>query len=481
MSLWFDKRSTELTPRAHHERSLNTLEELVINNFPERRVQEIWQDYLPGRTDLVTEENEPVEIVYPGRPNDDRGADLRDAIIATRRGRLKGDIEIHVKSSGWWAHHHHRDPAYNRVILHVVFWNDTAAAVVLQNGHKVPTLALHKFIEVPGDRSVSPVYPSVITPMPCRSTVHHWDSSFTGGVLEEAGEQRFLSRVEGFQEAFSRDGVGQTLYEGIMAALGYARNKDAMAELARRMPLHRLEAAASAGMPGAECLAGYQARLMGMAGLLPSPQAGWRPTDKIADVWVDKLEKAWVDGGETAAMSAADWRFFKVRPGNYPSRRIAAMSYLLLRYRKPGLQVGLMNSLDEVAVEGEYRCLEECLLVAAADYWGRYLDFGLPAGRVVPALLGRERAADIVVNVLLPLAAARGRAGAHPELSEKAFDIYHRYPALAENTIEKHMRRQLGLGRYLVNTASRQQGLLHIYKTRCSEGKCRGCPMSQER
>ena len=449
------------------------------DTFPEKRVQEIWQDYLPGRTDLVTEDNEPVEIVYPGRLNDDRGADLRDAVITTRRGLLKGDIEIHVKSSGWWAHQHHRDPAYNQVILHVVFWNDTATAVVLQNGHKVPTLALHKFIGVPGDHSIAQVYPSVITSMPCRSTVRRWDTGFIGRVLEEAGEQRFLSRAQDFQEALSRGGAGQTLYEGIMAALGYARNKDAMAELARRMPLHRLEAAASMGMPDAECLAAYQGRLMGMAGLLPSQQAGWRPMDRIADELVDKLEKACAECGETPAMSAAVWRFFKVRPGNYPSRRIAAMSCLLLRYRKLGLLAGLMNSLDEAVVDVAYRWLEECLVVAAADYRGCYLDFGLPAGRVVPALLGRERAADIVINVLLPLAAVRGQAGAHTEISEKAFVIYRRYPALAENTIEKHMRRQLGLGRYLFNTARRQQGLLYIYKTRCSQGKCNGCPMSR--
>jgi len=71
--------------------------------FPESRVVKIWQDCLPGRTDLVTEEDGPIEIVYPGRLNDDRGADLRDAIIATRRGLQKGDVEIHVKSSSWWA------------------------------------------------------------------------------------------------------------------------------------------------------------------------------------------------------------------------------------------------------------------------------------------------------------------------------------------------------------------------------------------
>ncbi len=200
----------------------------------------------------------------------------------------------------------------------------------------------------------------------------------------------------------------------------------------------------------------------------------------MADEWVGRLEKAWADCGETAAMSAADWRFFKVRPGNYPGRRIAAMSYLLLRYRGEGLLAGLINSLHEAAVDDGYRRLEQSLLVAADGYWGRYLDFGLPAGGIVPALLGRERAADIVVNVLLPFAAARGQVEEHPELAEKACGMYRRYPVLAENTLEKHMRKQLGIGRYLVNTARRQQGLIHIYKTLCSQGKCGDCPMGGE-
>jgi hypothetical protein len=450
------------------------------NAFPERRVLEIWQDCMPGRTDLVTEDNEPVEIVYSGRPNDDRGADLRDAVIATRRGLIKGDIEIHTKSSNWRAHHHHRDPAYNRVILHVVFWHDVKTAVVLQNGHEVPTLALYRYIDTHTDRYAARHCSPVVPSMSCRNTVHRWSNSFMGGILEEAGGQRFLSRVRDFQGAITQDGVGQTLYKGIMVALGYARNKDAMAELACQMPLHRLQAAASDGMPDVECLSRLQSRLMGMAGLLPSQQAGWPPAYRTADEWVSQLEKAWADCGETAAMSASDWRFFKVRPGNYPSRRIVAMSYLLLRYRGEGLLNGLINRINEAAVDDGYRCLEQSLLISADGYWAKYLDFGLPAGGAVPALLGRERAAGIVVNVLLPFAAARGQAEAHPELTEKTSGMYRHYPVLAENSLEKHMRKQMGIGRYLVNTARRQQGLIHIYKTLCSQGKCGDCLIGGE-
>jgi hypothetical protein len=116
-------------------------------------------------------------------------------------------------------------------------------------------------------------------------------------------------------------------------------------------------------------------------------------------------------------------------------------------------------------------------LVTAEDFWGSHLDFGTPVRRLAPALLGMSRAGVIVVNVLLPLAAARGQAEGLPELSRKALEVYRRYPVLAGNTLERHMSRQLGINRYSVNSARRQQGLIHIYKTYCVQGKCGECPL----
>ena len=413
--------------------------------FPERRVLEIWQGSLQGRTDLVTEENEPVEIVYPGRPNDDRGADLRDAVIATRQGRLKGDIEIHGKSSSWGPHHHPQAPAYNRVILHVVYWDDAGKAIVLQNGLKVPTLALHNYIGTRIDQGITPVYSSVIPPLPCHSAGYRGNTGFTGKILDEAGEQRFLSGAARFQEEIRQSGAGQALYRGIMTALGYSKNKEAMAELSSRMPLRQLEAAVSDNTPDSECLARYQARLMGGAGLLPSQRGVSYQPDRPADAWVANLENIWSAFGETARMSAGEWHFFKVRPGNYPSRRLAAMSYLLLRYRQKGLMAGIESSIQEAAIKNGGRSLEQSLLVNPDGYWGRYLDLGLPGAGIIPALLGRERAADIVVNVLLPFAVARSRTRAQPALAEQALSIFRNYHIPAENALVKHMRKQKGL------------------------------------
>jgi hypothetical protein len=437
-------------------------------DFPESQVVRLWREELPGRTDLFTEEDGPIRIIYPGRPNDDRGADLRDAVIATGRGLVTGDIEVHTRSSGWWAHGHHEDPVYNRVVLHVVFWNDAPRAVSLQNGRPVPTLALHRFVAPPPRRSRKGTAAAGWA-APCRGAGRRYGAGRIGEVLDRAGDQRFLAAVAGFGAAASRVEAGQALYRGILRALGYARNKHPMVELASRLPLTRLEAALPACLPDEEWLAGCQALLVGTAGLLPSQRR-----DGPMSRWAEKLEEIWRSGGETAAMSADKWQSFKIRPGNLPVRRLAAMSYLLRRYRREGLLDGLIGCLDEIPVDNP-RDLERGLFVAAAGPWAAELDFGVPAGRSAPALLGSGRAADIVINILLPFAAAWGRGLSRPDLAGKARDLYRAYPRAAENTLERHMRAQAGLERRLVSSARRQQGLLHIFKTRCSQGGCGEC------
>ena len=54
----------------------------MTNNPPESQLIKVWQYQLLDRTGLVTEGGEPIEIIYPGRINDDKGADFRDAVIA---------------------------------------------------------------------------------------------------------------------------------------------------------------------------------------------------------------------------------------------------------------------------------------------------------------------------------------------------------------------------------------------------------------
>ena len=55
-----------------------------------------------------------------------------------------GNVEIHLKSSDWFAHNHERDPNYNNVILHVVWVDDIE--VFRMDGSKIPCLVLSPLV-----------------------------------------------------------------------------------------------------------------------------------------------------------------------------------------------------------------------------------------------------------------------------------------------------------------------------------------------
>lgn len=444
--------------------------------LPEERVVEMWRQ-LPGRDGLVTEEGEPVRIVYPGRRNDGRGADLIDAVIDTDGGRVQGDVEVHVRSSGWRAHGHHRDPAYNGVILHVAYERDSGPIIDLENGQRAPTLALQRFMEQ--QREYTGIQGTAVAEatMPCRGATAGRTGKSVETALDEAGDTRFRARTAAFRERLAAAGPEQCLYAGILTALGYTKNTSPMSLLARRLPLDRLEASVHR-ISETDTLPVYQALLLGSAGLLPSQRAVKNGGVMQDDARVAQLETAWAKSGMEAVISENDWQTFRVRPGNFPVRRLAAMGCLLDRYGETGLFAGLAGPLQREMVETSGTEPAGMMTVGAGDYWSRYLDFGRPVSGAAPALLGEGRAADIVVNVLLPLAAARGENTADTVLAENARAAYRRHPATPGNTLERHMLRQLGRERARVTTARRQQGLLHIYRTLCTQGKCDDCPLA---
>jgi hypothetical protein len=417
--------------------------------IPERRLAEIWQSSIGQRRDLVTARDGPVKIIYPGRRNDGRGADLKDAVIATERGLFKGDIEIHVKSSQWQAHGHHRDPAYNQVVLHVVYEDDAGEKVRLQNGLEIPTLPLAGFTEEQPNRRLTAVF-TPDHPVPCVT------GTDTAAVLEQAGEARFHIKAREYAEQLVSSPPGQTLYRGIMTALGYSKNKIPMARLAEAVPLLELEGILNTPESDVSVQLQIAARLLGSAGLLEAPKLSSPVHQDIAAIWRQS--------GKQPVMSFSDWEFFKVRPGNYPDRRLLAMAALLVNLRDTGLAAGLENFIRREDVQG----LEDTLLVGGQ-------------GPGAPSWLGRERVEAIIINVALPFFAADTLGQDDPELKASAFNLFRQYPAGTENSVEKHMRQQLGLPSKNCATALYRQGLLHLYKEFCTQGKCPGCALNRGR
>lgn len=439
------------------------------NKINESEVVNLWREQVSQRRIFTDAEGLNLEVIYPGRLNDSRGADFRDAVISSGQGKRKGSIEIHTLASCWKAHGHHRDPVYNQVVLHVALKRDRSGDTFLFNGEKVPTLILEKYLSPDHGKS------EALTGLRCRGVGRKIKSEEFIHVLEKAGDQRFEAKAARFQNEQRILGSEQSFYQGLLEALGYAKNKEPFLELARRAPLKLLNSLIQTAKSEEEGLLNTQAYLLGQAGFLPSQRPGCIKDN--AEAYVTQLERRWNAAPGAGVMDSRYWELFKVRPGNHPIRRIIALSWLLYRYRTAGLLESLLIMLNESHSAGTPAGLETALVAPAKGYWTRHYNFGPGDSVFNPVLLGRERAAEIIINVFLPLAEAWSQATDGSAWGEKARELYRLYPRLEVNSIERHMLQQLDCSRGWIKTARCQQGLLHIYKTLCIQGKCRECEL----
>lgn len=428
----------------------------------EKQAALMWQQVV-GK-ELTSTEDKLVSVIYPGRSNGDSGPDFRDAVIANKLHLTKGDVEVHVKSSDWYSHEHHADAAYNNVILHVVMWHDCNSATLLQSGKPVPVLCLAKALR----------HQAYLLPhqLPCFQILDHVDRQTLGKLLNTAGEERFKQKAMHFQAEILRSTqkkeAEQVLFRGIMRAMGYAKNTKPFEDLADRMPLNSIES--REGLPL------KQALLVGTAGLLPSQR---RQVKFAREKAVRELEQIWQSAGKKVkTMRESDWNLSHIYPNNSPVRRIVAQSYLLERYCGKKLLAGILQLVKEAPLPGGHRVLENGLTVTGDGYWRDHFDFGVRSKTKISALLGNSKSGEIAVNVILPFAFSWGKMFNEPELMKKAMELYNSYPKLAKNEITRHMTKQLCLKEHPDFTACHQQGLIHVFRNYCREGRCSECPLA---
>jgi hypothetical protein len=161
-----------------------------------------------------------------------------------------------------------------------------------------------------------------------------------------------------------------------------------------------------------------------------------------------------------------------VRPANSPVRRVVALAGLAARWRRGGLLPAVQRILgaDSPPAIAARSLADLVTPPVAAAFWRRNWDFGRAAPAGAGALVGPSRAADVVVNVLLPLAATADVTAA------AARAVYGAFPALAENWITRLVRQRTGTGE-LPPRAVVQQGLIATYETTCRDLHCAACPL----
>ena len=471
-------------------------------HVPETLLSRIWEEQRLHSDSLMTSDGRTIQVIRRGQKNVDNGPDFKHALVRIGSLLIEGDIELHLHDSDWHAHGHDSDPAYNHTILHVVLWESPQARntqIFKANGESVPGLTLQDHLAFPLD-TMKQIFEQAderkeVKFEQCRMILADIPDEQLLARLQHLGRERLYERAGRF-DLWLQEGrtPEQLLYEAICEGLGYSSNKAPFLRLARILPLQTLLThLPEHGKPLSHRLPWIQAMLFGAAGLLPEcPHSYDVQTSACSDPesreYITELHSLWnmlLPCLDLHPMAAEEWHFFRLRPPNFPTRRLVALSYLVLNYSIQPLfdgytdLFGLVRSHPDPLVR-QVRLLERSLEIPAAGYWkGRY-NFGkAKQPERDRMLLGSARIRDILISAVFPVMLLYALRHSGSAQEKHILELYARFPAPEWSQAGKRIFQQALAHREIpskqVKTAAVYQGMLQLYKHYCYLPACSNC------
>ncbi len=435
----------------------------------ERLLQAVWLHQRLHRDHLKTLDGQPVKVLHPGFKNREAGPDFRGAVLQFG-GELprSGDVEVDLRSQNWRGHDHAPNPAYQQVILHVVWEADCAAA------SRLPTLALSNVLDSPlhelswwlggepGD-----VLPEEFRGR-CCAPLRAVPLDELTGLLHQSAQVRLEGKAAQLQARARQTGWEQALWEGLFRALGYKHNGWPMQRLAELRPRWQTPHATVTTL---------QARLLGLSGLLP---AELTRAQASADGYLRRLWDEWWrerDGFADCLLPRGLWRFANLRPANHPQRRLALAAHWLAAAPLPGeLERWIVAECADHELEAS---LQQVLQVGEDEFWSWHWTLRSTRMATPQPLLGAQRVTDLAVNVVLPWLWIRAADGGNESLQRRVEHRYFAWPPSEDNARLRLARQRLlgGTPRRVLRGAAAQQGLLQILRDFCdhSDAVCDQC------
>ncbi|MEY4033295.1 MAG: hypothetical protein RL492_489 [Verrucomicrobiota bacterium] len=198
----------------------------------ERAIQRLWAaGEVTGP--MATVSGRTVEVLAPGDWNRGAGPDFLGAELRLDERRVRGDVEIHLRSSDWQAHQHDRDPNFSGVVLHAVLLPGTKD-VTTAAGHQPETVVLLPYL--PRDLEDLAEEDALLELRgragEVASKVQAAEGVLLPGLRRRALE-RFRRKAKHAKARAKAIGWDAACHELVVESLGHGGNRAAMSELAR--------------------------------------------------------------------------------------------------------------------------------------------------------------------------------------------------------------------------------------------------------
>lgn len=481
--------------------------------IPEELLYKIWEE---KRFDsqLTTAEGISIEILDSGTRNtDEAGPDYNHTRIRIGNITFTGDVEIDTLHSDWKSHGHNLNQRYNKTILHVVLSNDSSYPYVLtQNGRKVPTLDLSKFLssslkdKLPED--LNSIKDDEDIKMPCSDVNNRMERRDKLNFIKMLGLQRFRKKCERnvdrlkelivldelkikepkvyhdfHQEITKREFVvddfnhliiwQQLYYEQLFEALGYSKNKDIMLKLSKCADIKFFKSIHELNRNIIE------SALFHISGLFPevtdiSSEETSEYMRNSFDIW--NLIKNNYDSG---ILNKNDWNFFKLRPQNFPTIRISAGARLLEKIVLNEQFVRVINIFQENSETNRLVTkLRNEIIVKGDGYWAGHYNFNKETKTKLNYFIGLGRADEIIINIILPIYSTYFEIHDKKELSQKVLNLYLNFYQNEGNHLVDKVNDTLGF-KNEKNRSVYYQGMIDLFRNYCIKKRCLECEIGK--
>ncbi|MCS7054431.1 MAG: DUF2851 family protein [Ignavibacterium sp.] len=485
-----------------------------MKNFriPEDYIYDLWMNKkLPSN--IQTVDGTEIEIIDPGIRNSDfAGPDFHNARIRIGNITFNGDVEIDNFTSDWKAHGHYLNSRYNKTILHVVLKNNSRKSFSTNSiGRDIPVLELKNYLDMDKRKELeknSEKSEDII--MPCIQINHLMEVDEKIKFIRTLGLQRykkkclrildrlkelvvlrehkvseprishnFIEEIKG-RKFYSKEFNditfwNQVLYEEIFEALGYTKNKEIMQRLGKSLEYDFIQKIDSNNF-----IKKAESALFSISGLIP-------PVNKIEDEetleYVRELNTNWQELKvfyNNNYFHLNNWHFYKLRPQNFPTVRLAAAAKYLHKIFKENLFNRMVNAFSKINdLKKISSLLYDIFIIKAEGYWAKHYNFSKPVRSEIKYFVGLSRVNEIVTNCILPILSVYFEIFDKKNEAKKVVNLFVNYTQKESNSLIDKVSTNLHIYEHRLKSVL-YQGMLELFRGYCIKGKCLECEIGKK-
>ena len=405
----------------------------------------VWKFQKFSTNRLVTTNDESIVVEKVGAHNFNSGPDFFNAQVSINNQLWAGNVEVHLKSSDWYAHHHENDEAYDNVLLHVVWEFDVE--VFRKDNSVIPTLELKTIVPEKLLQNYKILTAKKQEWIPCERDFSKVDDFIYDNWLESLYVERLKQKSALIEEELrkSNNHWESVLYKLLCKNFGLKVNGESFYSVANSIDYNLIAKSKNTIT--------FEALLLGQAGLLEQKNED-SYYNNLKENYTFLKHKYQLDNSQIIAS-----KYFRLRPSNFPTIRLSQFSNLYQKTPSLFSKIVKMKSTKE---------MYDLFNVSASEYWDSHYNFGVLSFNRKKKLT-KPFIDLLLINTIIPILFAYGKQISFNN-SEELLKIAAFIPSEKNSVINN-----FNLLRSTVKNSLQSQALLQLKNEYCNKKKCLQC------